>query len=248
MSTAQPYHSGYLGFNFVAYGNRDSTGYRERYRIPDAETVVRGTMRYNGFPQFVKSLVDIGFLSTDEQDFFKQAIPWKDALQKFIGANSSSEEDLTKAVLSKTSFKDESVKNQVLAGLKWIGVFSDVNITPRGTALDTLCASLEQKMAYEKGERDLVFLQHTFEVVNKDGSQNTWTSTLVEYGAPEGSGGFSAMSRLVGVPCGVATKMVLDGTITDKGVVAPVYPSLARTLMNELKNNYGIECVEKIIA
>lgn len=37
-----------------------------------------------------------------------------------------------------------------------------------------------------------------------------------------------------------ATKMVLDGTITDKGVVAPVYPSLARTLMNELKNNYGL--------
>lgn len=76
-------------------------------------------MRYNGFPQFVKALVDIGFLSTDEQDFFKQSIPWKDALQKFIGANSSSEEDLTKAILSKTSFKDESVKNQVLAGLKW---------------------------------------------------------------------------------------------------------------------------------
>lgn len=33
MSTAQPYHSGYLGFNFVAYGNRDSTGYRERYVV-----------------------------------------------------------------------------------------------------------------------------------------------------------------------------------------------------------------------
>jgi hypothetical protein len=37
-----------------------------------------------------------------------------------------------------------------------VGVFSDVKITPRGTALDTLCASLEEKMAYEKGERDLV--------------------------------------------------------------------------------------------
>jgi saccharopine dehydrogenase (NADP+, L-glutamate forming) len=33
--------------------------------------------------------------------------------------------------------------------------------------------------------------------------------------------------------------MVLDGTITDKGVVAPVYPSLARTLMNQLKSEYG---------
>jgi saccharopine dehydrogenase (NADP+, L-glutamate forming) len=37
----------------------------------------------------------------------------------------------------------------------------------------------------------------------------------------------------------VATKMVLDGTITDKGVVAPVYPSLARTLMKQLKADHG---------
>jgi len=31
MGTAKPYHTGFLGFNFVAYGNRDSTGYLERY-------------------------------------------------------------------------------------------------------------------------------------------------------------------------------------------------------------------------
>jgi saccharopine dehydrogenase (NADP+, L-glutamate forming) len=30
MATAKPYHTGFIGFSFVAYGNRDSTGYRER--------------------------------------------------------------------------------------------------------------------------------------------------------------------------------------------------------------------------
>ena len=30
METAKPYHTGFIGFNFVAYGNRDSTGYSER--------------------------------------------------------------------------------------------------------------------------------------------------------------------------------------------------------------------------
>lgn len=30
MGTAKPYPTGFLGFSFVAYGNRDSTGYRER--------------------------------------------------------------------------------------------------------------------------------------------------------------------------------------------------------------------------
>jgi saccharopine dehydrogenase (NADP+, L-glutamate forming) len=54
-------------------------------------------------------------------------------------------------------------------------------------------------MAYEEGERDLVFLQHYFEIVNKDGTQDAITSTLCEYGAPIGSGGYSAMAKLVGI-------------------------------------------------
>ena len=69
-------------------------------------------------------------------------------------------------------------------------------------------------MAYEAGDRDMVMLRHTFIVENKDGSTETRTSTLCDYGDPKGA---SAMARLVGIPCGVACKMVLDGTISDKG-------------------------------
>lgn len=42
-------------------------------------------------------------------------------------------------------------------------------------------------------------LQHKFEIENKDGSRETRTSTLAEYGAPTGSGGYSAMAKLVGI-------------------------------------------------
>ncbi len=79
-------------------------------------------------------------------------------------------------------------------------------------------------MAYEEGERDFVvstdfelqrsfkmhnltpgikFLQHNFEIENKDGNKDTITSTLCEYGTPIGSGGYTAMARLVGIPCAV---------------------------------------------
>lgn len=51
-------------------------------------------------------------------------------------------------------------------------------------------------------------LQHKFEIENKDGSRETRTSTLAEYGAPVGSGGYSAMARLVGVPAGVGKFMI----------------------------------------
>jgi hypothetical protein len=34
------------GFRLESYPNRDSTVYKERYNIPTADTVVRGTLRY----------------------------------------------------------------------------------------------------------------------------------------------------------------------------------------------------------
>lgn len=81
--------------------------------------MVRGTLRYAGFPEFVKVLVDIGFLRDDEQDFLKEAIPWKEATKKILGATSSSESDLLWAISSKTAFKTTEEKNQLVAGLKW---------------------------------------------------------------------------------------------------------------------------------
>jgi len=76
-------------------------------------------LRYQGFPEFVKVLVDIGFLSDEEQSFLKEPIAWKDATQKILGATSSSESDLLWAISSKTKFKDNDEKSRLVAGLKW---------------------------------------------------------------------------------------------------------------------------------
>merc|ERR1711939_661290 len=246
MASAKPYFI-YPGFAFVAYPNRDSTPYRERYNIPEAQTVIRGTLRYQGFPEFVKVLVDIGFLSDEEQSYLKPSdkpMSWAEATQKIIGSSSQKESDLTWAIQSKTKFNDTAQKQRIISGLKWLGLFSDKPITPRGNPLDTLCATLEEKMQYEKGERDMVMLQHKFEIEHKDGSTETRTSTLVDYGEPNG---WSSMAKLVGVPCGLACLMVLDGRINKKGILAPVTWDLAEPLLNELKEKYGIFLTEKTI-
>jgi len=99
-------------------------------------------------------------------------------------------------------------------------------------------------MQYEKGERDFVLLQHKFEIENKDGSKETRTSTLVEYGGPKG---YSAMAKFVGVPCGLATKQVLDGTISEKGILAPMSSKINDLLM-EKPRKYGIFLVDKTIS
>lgn len=187
MGTAQPYYI-YPGYAFVAYPNRDSTPYKERYNIPEAQTIIRGTLRYQGFPEFVRTLVDIDFLNDEPKDIFNKPAPWKQVLAQHLGSSSDKEEDLVWAISSKTKFADTAEKDRIVAGLKWLGLFSDTQTKPRGNALDTLCATLEDKMQYEEGERDMVMLQHRFEIETKDGQRvssprtTLWNSLLTKVG------------------------------------------------------------------
>ncbi|ANZ73969.1 BA75_00563T0 [Komagataella pastoris] len=243
MASAKPYFI-YPGFAFVCYPNRDSTTYKELYNIPEAETVIRGTLRFQGFPEFVKVLVDLGFLKEDANEIFSKPIAWKDALAQYIGAPSSSEADLVSTIASKATFKNEADQQRIINGLRWLGLFSDKAITPRGNPLDTLCATLEELMQFEEHERDLVCLQHKFGIEWADGSSETRTSTLVEYGDPKG---YSAMAKLVGVPCAVAVEQVLDGTLSTPGLWAPMTPEINNPLMKTLKEKYGIFLTEKTL-
>ncbi|RKF75676.1 Saccharopine dehydrogenase [Golovinomyces cichoracearum] len=244
MGTAKPYHI-YPGFAFVAYPNRDSTSYKQRYNIPEAQTIIRGTLRYQGFPEFIRVLVNTGFLSDESQTYLQEPISWKEATKNILSASSSSVQDLKLAIASKSEFQSVEEKERIISGLSWIGIFSDEKIIPRGNPLDTLCATLEKKMQYEEGERDMVMLQHKFEIEHKDGSKETRTSTLVEYGDPKG---YSAMAKLVGVPCGVAVLQVLDGTISERGIIAPMSSKINNPLIKMLKEKYGIYLVEKTIS
>lgn len=52
------------------------------------------------------------------------------------------------------------------------------------------------------------------------------------------------MARLVGIPCGVAVKLILDGTISGKGIIAPMSVEINDPLIREL-DKYGIRCKEQ---
>ncbi|ORZ25317.1 saccharopine dehydrogenase [Absidia repens] len=246
MDSARKLNAGYPGFAFVGYGNRDSTPYDKRYNIPEANTIIRGTLRYDGFCQFVKALFKLGFLSEDAQASLAQDAPeiaWNQVIANVSGAKSTQEEDLKNAIIAKCNLENDDNKAQILDGMRWVGFFSNTKVTRRNNLLDTFCATLEQKMQYEEGERDLVFLQHRFEIELKDGSKQTRTSTLVEYGKP---GGFSAMAKTVGVPCGIAVQLILDGKLTKTGVLAPMSSEINDPII-ELLEQEGIGMVEKIL-
>ncbi|KAI7902872.1 saccharopine dehydrogenase [Cokeromyces recurvatus] len=247
MDSAKKLNTGYPGFAFVGYGNRDSTHYDERYHIPEAETIIRGTIRYDGFCQFVKVLITLGFLSEEEEAYLdanaQDNITWNQILAKILNIHDTSAEALQAAVIQKCDLDHNDHKAQILDGMRWLGFFSNAQAQRRGTLLDTFCATLEEKMQYGENERDLVFLQHRFEIELKDGRHQTRTSTLVEYGKV---GGFTAMAKTVGVPCGIATQLILDNQLTATGVLAPMSHAINQPII-ELLEQEGIGMVERIL-
>ncbi|KAJ2242313.1 saccharopine dehydrogenase (NADP+, L-glutamate-forming) [Coemansia sp. RSA 454] len=247
MDSARPIFI-YPAFALVGYGNRDSSHYRQRYNIPHAETCVRGTMRYQGFPEFAKTLVNMGFLDDTPRSELSAAsagdLPWNRVTQQLLGQASATPEDLLAAIEAKIDTQDPELRKRIIHGIKWLGITSpSVPAVKRGSYLDVLCARLEELMMYGEGERDMIILQHKFEVENKDGSHNTRTSVTLMYGEPDG---FQAMAKTVGVPCGIATQLILDGKLTTTGVIAPMTPEIYQPIMDLLPSE-GINAVEETV-
>lgn len=87
----------------------------------------------------------------------------------------------------------------------------------------------------------MIVLYHEFGAVFPDGRSEQSTSTLVDYGLP---GGYSAMSRTVGLPAAIAARMILEGTIKQTGVHVPVIPKIYDPVLDELEAQ-GIRFEEK---
>ena len=91
MNSAKPYPI-VEGLSFVAFSNRSSLPFRDIYRIPEAETVMRGSVRHTGFPEYVNALVAIGLLNSDPQPWLKDGLTWAEITQHTTGAADASEE------------------------------------------------------------------------------------------------------------------------------------------------------------
>lgn len=87
----------------------------------------------------------------------------------------------------------------------------------------------------------MIVLQHEFLVRTEAGRNERITSTLIDYGVP---GGDSSMSRTVGLPAAIATRLVLEGKIRLTGVQVPVHPEIYGPILDEL-GALGIRFEEK---
>jgi saccharopine dehydrogenase-like NADP-dependent oxidoreductase len=96
------------------------------------------------------------------------------------------------------------------------------------------------KMQYAPGERDLLVMQHEFIAEYPDRTEKT-ISTMIDYGIPHGD---TSMSRTVGLPAAIATRLILQGKIGLTGVQVPVIPEIYEPVLAELES-MGIRFTEK---
>jgi alpha-aminoadipic semialdehyde synthase len=121
-----------------------------------------------------------------------------------------------------------------------LGLFEDEPIAKLNTPIDTMTYFLSKKLAYKANERDLIIMRHDIGIEWPDGTQEVRNINLVVYGDPNGD---SAMAKTVGYPAGIAAKMVLNGEIQTKGVIAPMTTEIYHPMLKRLHDE-GITSVE----
>ena len=213
--------------DFEAYTNRDSIPYIEKYSINETKSMFRGTLRYQGWCDTWKKMVEIGLLDETVWDDIK-GISFKDLMGRLI----SSKDDISKDLAVKLNIDESS---DIMKRYEWLGLLSDEKIElEKGSPLDVLVHLLLEKLQYGEGERDMIILRHEFFCYYpEDGRREKIVSMLVDFGIPKGD---TAMARTVSLPAAVGTKLMLEGKINEKGVKIPVSPEIYEPVLLELEN------------
>ena len=112
-----------------------------------------------------------------------------------------------------------------------VGLFDDIPLPEdRDNPLDYLNVLTLSKMKLGESERDMIVMHHEF-IAEYPDKKEYITSTLVEFGIPNGD---SAISRTVALPAAIAVKMILNNKIKLTGVHIPVTPEIYNPILDEL--------------
>ncbi|XP_076266070.1 lysine ketoglutarate reductase/saccharopine dehydrogenase isoform X2 [Rhynchophorus ferrugineus] len=219
------------GFNLEGFPNRDSTHYAKLYGIEDANTVLRGTLRYNGFSQSARILQFLGLLDVEPHPSLHSQGPeitWRQLVCILLGLEDTNIfYDNLRIKITERTGSDHAV--DVLEDL---GLLEDQPVIKCGSPLDTLTHYLSIRLALGKNERDLVILRHDIGINWPDNRKETRGVNFVVYGDVDGH---SAMAKTVGYPAAIATKMILDGEIQERGSILPFAPEIYRPILQRLR-------------
>lgn len=206
--------------SLAAYANRDSLNYIPVYKLNDAATFIRTTLRY---PSFCEGW---------------SAIAMADLANPAMLRNTN---DLSFAEWSKGILPFVNAGNNQL--LQWLGLFDESPVPAIAkTSADILQYLLEKKLAMQPTDKDMIVMLHEIEY-QLNGIHTKIESSLVVKGEDSLH---TAMAKTVGLPLGIAAKLILNGELTLTGLHIPILKEIYEPILCELENN-GIRFAEKIV-
>ncbi|EIJ38299.1 MULTISPECIES: saccharopine dehydrogenase family protein [Galbibacter] len=222
---------------FEGYANRDSLKYRSAYGLNDILTLYRGTIRRVGFSKAWNMFVQLGmtddtFVLEDSEnmsyrEFVNSFLPYSptDAVElKLRHYLKIDQDDIMWEKLQELDLFDASKK---------IGI---ENATP-AQALQKI---LEDHWLLNDDDKDMIVMYHKFGYT-LNGKKHQIDSSMVALGKDKT---YTAMSKTVGLPLGIAALKILNKEITATGVVIPISKDIYEPVLSALEN-YGITFIEK---
>lgn len=214
-----------------AYPNRNSLIYQEIFGLKNVDTMIRGTLRYPGWSETWQQIVRLG-LSNDTMPIPNlNEYTYRQFLGMFLPLHAPGAR-LEQRVANLLRINPTG---KIMANLKYLGLFSEEKISDApSTASEVMIQLLVKKLPLPEDGRDMVILQHEMDVEfpdSKDGTQRL-KSTLIEYGEP---GGYTAMSKTVGLPAAIAAKLILTEQLPLTGCQLPTHPVIYEPVLEELE-------------
>ncbi len=213
--------------NFELYPNRDSLSYIDTYKLIGIETIIRATLRKDGYCSAWNALVHLGLTDDSYTIEVSDKMTYRDWLYGYLFPKKKNE-DVIKTLSRTLNLKKN---HKIIERLNWLGITARKKIGMKTvTPAQILQALMEEKWVMKKNDRDMVVMLHEFRY-EIDKKKYSHTSTMVL----EGEKDHTAMAKTVGLPLGIMVKLILTTDLKLKGVHIPVMKQVYEPVLKELK-------------
>ena len=221
--------------DYEGYANRDSLKYLSTYGLDGLQSMLRGTLRNKGYCGAWDVLVQLGCCDDSFQMEGLEKMTHRDFINAFLNYDSQLmvEEKLC------LRFKLQPNGSE-MQRLRWSGFFDRELIgLHEGSPAQVLEHILNKKWKLKPADKDLVVMWHRF-VFEEAGKKKEIQASLVSVGEDST---YTAMAKTVGLPLGIAAKLLMLGKINARGVVIPVTKEFYDPILKELAET-GIALTE----
>lgn len=211
---------------FDGYANRDSLKYVGLYGLEGISNMLRGTLRYHGFCQTWDALVQLGCCDDTQPIEDLASMTHAGFLEQWLPpGNGSAEKRLSQFF----NFHPESSELEML---RWSGFFSEEPIgLTAGTSAAVVEHILNKKWRMNPGDKDMIVMWHQF-LYTQEGVNREIHASLVSTGEDDIH---TAMAKTVGLPLGMAARLIMEGRISAKGVCIPTTAQFYLPILKELE-------------